>query len=63
MLTPEQLAKLNQEICQSTANGNPMAKLIIAAKRANLSFKDVLEYMALRMLQDAQKSIIHTTER
>ena len=57
MLTEEQLKRLNSEICREKVSVNPMVTLINASRRANLPFKDVMEHIITRALQDAHKSI------
>jgi len=56
MLTQEQIDQLNREICQEEASENPMVTLIRASRRADLPFKDVMEHIITRALQDAHKS-------
>lgn len=52
MLTQEQITQLSHKIRQETETRNPMVALIKAAKGAELPFKDVLEYVLSRALQD-----------
>lgn len=61
MLTQEQITKLNREICQEEASENPMITLIKASRRADLPFKDVMEYIITHALQDARNNISDTT--
>jgi len=60
MLTEKQITKLNHQIRQEEVMENPTVTLIRAAKRANLPFKDVMEYVITRALQDAHTNISDT---
>ena len=54
MLTQEQINQLNHRIRQEKPTGNPMVTLIRAAKQAEIPFKDVLEHVIIRALQEAR---------
>lgn len=53
MLTQEQLDRLNCAIRQDYSTDGPLLKLANAAKRENLAFQDIIEYLVVQAVENA----------